>query len=119
MGRHVGETSNARASVSTAARLTSAMDEHRKLRPSLSFAFHANAGPRSNVTPVGCSHPAFSGAGFDATELAAITARVVVQATYLTPYPPLEYDWAIITFRGHPRWQSGKLERHPNCPRCR
>jgi len=29
----------------------------------------------SQVTPVGCSHPAFSGAGFDATELAAVAAR--------------------------------------------
>lgn len=77
-----------------------------------------NAGPRSNVTPIGCSHPAFSGAGFEATELAATAARVAVQATYLTRYPPLEYDWAVINFRGTPRWRSDTLEHHPSCPRC-
>jgi molybdopterin/thiamine biosynthesis adenylyltransferase len=77
-----------------------------------------NAGARSNVTPIGCSHPAFSGAGFDATELAAIAARTVIQATYLTTYPPLEHDWAVVNFRGEPRWQSGLLQRHPGCPRC-
>jgi molybdopterin/thiamine biosynthesis adenylyltransferase len=76
------------------------------------------AGPRSNVTPIGCSHPAFAGAGFDATELAAIAARTVIQATYLTTYPPLEHDWAVVNFRGEPRWQSGLLQQHPGCPRC-
>jgi molybdopterin/thiamine biosynthesis adenylyltransferase len=76
------------------------------------------AGPRSNVTPIGCSHPAFSGAGFDATELAAITARIVVQATHMTHYPSLEYDWVVVNFRGAPRWQSGILKSHPACPRC-
>ncbi len=77
-----------------------------------------NQGPRSNVTPVGCTHPAFSGAGFDASELAAIAARTVVQATYSTAYPVLESDWAVVNFRGSPRWQAGLLERHPDCPGC-
>jgi len=75
-------------------------------------------GPRSNVTPVGCAHPAFSGAGFDATELAAVVARAATQATYMTSYPALDYDWSIINFRGAPRWQHGLLERHPECPVC-
>ena len=76
------------------------------------------APPTGGVTPIGCSHPAFSGAGFDATELAAVTARTVVQATESCGYPPLGFDWTIINFRGDPRWQSGDLERHPACPLC-
>jgi molybdopterin/thiamine biosynthesis adenylyltransferase len=76
------------------------------------------APPTGGVTPIGCSHPAFSGAGFDATELVAVAARTVVQATETCGYPPLDFDWAIINFRGHPRWQSGDLKRHPACPLC-
>ena len=76
------------------------------------------APPTGGVTPIGCSHPAFSGAGFDATELAAVTARTVVQATETCGYPPLTFDWAVLNFRGDPRWQSGDLERHPACPLC-
>src|SRR5206468_10639955 len=33
------------------------------------------AGPRSRVTPIGCTSPAFSGAGFEATEAAAVVSR--------------------------------------------
>jgi len=64
------------------------------------------APPAPGVTPVGCSHPAFPGAGFDATELAALTARAVVQATGASKYPALDYDWAVVNFRGSPRWQA-------------
>jgi molybdopterin/thiamine biosynthesis adenylyltransferase len=77
-----------------------------------------NAAPRSAlVTPVNCSHPAFAGAGFEATELAAITTRVVVQATGASGYPTRVFDWAVINFRGSPRWQDGRLSKHPEC-RC-
>jgi molybdopterin/thiamine biosynthesis adenylyltransferase len=76
------------------------------------------APPGSGVTPVNCSHPAFAGAGFDATELAALTARTVVQATSATTYPALDFDWAVVNFRGEPRWQSGWLAKHPECERC-
>lgn len=72
----------------------------------------------SLVTPVGCSHPAFAGTGFDATELAAIAARAVVQTTDASTYPPLGFDWAVVNFRGAPRWTEGPLGRHPDCPRC-
>jgi molybdopterin/thiamine biosynthesis adenylyltransferase len=76
------------------------------------------APPGPGVTPVGCSHPAFSGAGFDATELAALTARMVVQATEASTYPPLDLDWAVVNFRGAPRWESDRLAKHPECARC-
>lgn len=76
------------------------------------------APPGPGVTPVGCSHPAFSGAGFDATELAGLTARTVVQATDASSYPPLDFDWVVVNFRGTSHWQSGRLDKHPDCARC-
>lgn len=72
----------------------------------------------SLVTPVGCSHPAFPGAGFDGTHLAAVVARTVVQLTGASGYPPLDFDWAVVNFRDAPRWQSGRLAKHPECARC-
>lgn len=75
-------------------------------------------GPRSNVTPVGCSHPAFSGAGFDATALAALAARTAVCATGRSQYPPLQYSYVIVNFRGEHPWRQGKLKRRPGCPLC-
>lgn len=76
----------------------------------------APAGP--GVTPIGCSHPAFAGAGFDATELAALTARTVVQVAEASKYPRFDADWAVINFRGEPRSQTGTLQKHPECGRC-
>jgi molybdopterin/thiamine biosynthesis adenylyltransferase len=75
------------------------------------------AGPRHRVTPIGCRHPAFSGAGFDATELAALAARTAVRATGAVSYPPLDYDWLIVNFRGEPMYEKGALRVHPDCPR--
>jgi molybdopterin/thiamine biosynthesis adenylyltransferase len=75
------------------------------------------AGPRHRVTPIGCRHPAFSGAGFDATELAALAARTAVRATGSVSYPPLDYDWLIVNFRGEPMYEKGALRVHPDCPR--
>jgi molybdopterin/thiamine biosynthesis adenylyltransferase len=76
-------------------------------------------GPRSNTTPVGCSTPAFSGAGFDATALAALTARTAVQVSGRSTYPPFEDDYLIVNFRGEPPSVSGRLQIHPGCPLCR
>ena len=76
------------------------------------------AGPRSNVTPVGCGHPAFSGAGFDATALAAIAARAVVGVGGWCEYPAPDYDWVVVNFRGGDPWRQGTLERRPDCPLC-
>lgn len=76
------------------------------------------AAPRTSlVTPVGCSHPAFAGAGFDASELAAVVARVVVQATGRSKYPAADFDWAVMNFRSAPRWRSGRLQRRGDCSR--
>lgn len=78
-----------------------------------------HAAARSSlVTPVGCSHPAFAGAGFDGAHLAAIVTRTVVQLTGASGYPPLDFDWAVVNFRDAPRWQSGHLAKHPECARC-
>jgi molybdopterin/thiamine biosynthesis adenylyltransferase len=79
-----------------------------------------HAAPRtSQVTPVGCSHPAFAGAGFDATQLAALIARTVIQTTGKSTYPDADFDWAITNFRSTPKWRSGRLDKHPDCDRCR
>lgn len=69
------------------------------------------------MTPRGCSHPAFTGSGFDATALAAQSARVVVQATGKTAYPPSRFDWTVMNFRGAEPVQSGRLDPHPRCSR--
>lgn len=73
-------------------------------------------GPPGSVTPVGCSHPAATGAGFDITELAASTARAIVGISGACSYPATAWDWAILDFRGDPRWQTGKLSQHAECP---
>lgn len=73
-------------------------------------------GPRSNTTPVACSTPAFSGAGFDATALGALAARITVQACGHSAYAPLGHDYVIVNFRGEKPWRQGRLEVHPNCP---
>jgi molybdopterin/thiamine biosynthesis adenylyltransferase len=75
-------------------------------------------GPRSNATPVGCSHPAFSGAGFDATALAALATRTAVAATGKSQYPSLDYNYVIVSFRGEHPWRQGTLQRRPDCPLC-
>ena len=76
------------------------------------------AAPGPFVTPVGCSHPAFAGAGFDATQLAASVARIAVQVTAASSYPALDFDWVVMNFRNPPRWRSGRLSKHPECGRC-
>lgn len=74
--------------------------------------------PVDNVVPTGCSTPTFTGAGFEATQLAAVVARTTVRSSGLTRYPPPDFDWAVLAFRGEPAWQQGKLQRIPNCQQC-
>jgi molybdopterin/thiamine biosynthesis adenylyltransferase len=73
------------------------------------------AGERSTVTPVGCRHPAFAGAGFEATELAAITARTAIRASGATEYPPLEANWIVLDFRGGEHYRQGTIDVQPDC----
>ncbi|HEX7289537.1 MAG TPA: ThiF family adenylyltransferase [Conexibacter sp.] len=75
-------------------------------------------GPTSSTTPTGCATPAFSGAGFDATALAALTARRVVQAADITEYPPAAAPLTVLDFRGEPAEQHVDLPVHPSCPLC-
>ncbi|MBV9818192.1 MAG: ThiF family adenylyltransferase [Solirubrobacterales bacterium] len=75
----------------------------------------SEAPPTSLVTPRGCSHPAFAGAGFEATQLAAVAARAVVQTSHLSSYPAASYNWAVLNFRTAPGWRSGIAQRHPDC----
>jgi molybdopterin/thiamine biosynthesis adenylyltransferase/ubiquitin-protein ligase len=76
------------------------------------------APPSSLVTLIGCSHPAFPGAGFDGAHLAAIVARTVVQVSGASSYPAVDFDWAVVNFRDAPWWESGRLAKHLECGRC-
>lgn len=79
----------------------------------------AAEGPIDNATPHGCSHPAASCAGFDVTQLAAITARTAVRAVRHIAYPTLDYDWAVVNFRPrHPPWTQGHLTPQADCAGC-
>ncbi len=72
-------------------------------------------GEQPLVLPVGCADPAFSGAGFDASELASAVARMAVRATKLSAYPPLDHNWAVVNFVDEPRWTQGMIEPNPAC----
>src|SRR5205085_6145536 len=67
------------------------------------------SGEPSEVTPIGCRDPAFTGAGFEATELAAITARAAIRATELTDYPSTGANWIVVSFRSDPHYTEGRL----------
>lgn len=73
------------------------------------------AGERSVETPIGCRHPAFAGAGFEATELAAQATRAAVRATRLSSYPETDSNWLVLNFRGEPHYQEGRLEPYSDC----
>jgi molybdopterin/thiamine biosynthesis adenylyltransferase len=72
-------------------------------------------GPLSNVTPIGCSHPAFFGAGFDATEVAAVATRLAISATGATAYPAAPFDWVVLNYRREPRRIQGTLRAREDC----
>lgn len=67
------------------------------------------------VVPVGCGSPAFSGSGFDSSELASAVARMAVRATGRTVYPQLGHDWEVLDFLGEPGRQRGALPVNPDC----
>lgn len=71
-------------------------------------------GEPSEITPIGCRDPAFTGAGFEAAELAAITVRAAVRATALTEYRENASNWIVLNFRGEPHYREGHLE--PDSP---
>ncbi|HEY6322370.1 MAG TPA: ThiF family adenylyltransferase [Thermoanaerobaculia bacterium] len=72
-------------------------------------------GERSAVTPIGCRHPAFAGAGFEATELAAIVSRRTIQALETTSYPAAQNNWIVLDFRAAPHFREGQLAPDPDC----
>jgi molybdopterin/thiamine biosynthesis adenylyltransferase len=67
------------------------------------------------VMPVGCADPAFSGAGFDASELSSALARMAIRATGLTTYPTLDHNWEVLNFASEPHFKQGTIEPNPNC----
>jgi molybdopterin/thiamine biosynthesis adenylyltransferase len=67
------------------------------------------------VVPVGCGSPAFSGSGFDSSELASAVVRMAVRATGRTAYPPLDHDWAVLDFLCEPGRRQGTLPVDPDC----
>jgi molybdopterin/thiamine biosynthesis adenylyltransferase len=70
---------------------------------------------RSAVTPIGCRHPAFAGAGFEATELATIVSRRAIQALGTTSYPATQNNWIVLAFRAEPHFREGQLAPLPDC----
>lgn len=75
------------------------------------------AAAEATATPVGCSDPAFIGAGFEASELAAVVARTSMGLISATTYPPAEFDWMVLNFRTRNPREQGRLEVHPDCRR--
>ena len=75
------------------------------------------AGERSAVTPIGCRHPAFAGAGFEATELAAIAARTAVRGDGRNRLRPLDANWIIVDFRGGDHYRQGAIDVQGDCPK--
>jgi len=67
------------------------------------------------VVPVGCGSPAFSGSGFDSSEMASAVTRMAVRATGRTAYPSLDHDWAVLDFLSEPGRRQGNLGVDPNC----
>jgi molybdopterin/thiamine biosynthesis adenylyltransferase len=74
------------------------------------------AGVPSAVTPVGCRHPAFAGAGFEATEVGAVIARTVMRLSGKSAYPGLSFNWVVMSLRADPHYLDGTADRHPECP---
>jgi len=73
------------------------------------------AGRTSSITPIGCRHPAFSGPGFEVTELAAVVSRRAIQATGITAYTCTDSNWIVLDFRGSSHFQEGHLAPLPDC----
>jgi hypothetical protein len=70
---------------------------------------------KTPIVPMGCSHPAFTGTGFDSSELASAVARMAIRATGLTSYPPLDHNWAVVNFVAEPHWRQGTFDADPCC----
>jgi hypothetical protein len=87
---------------------------------------HGDADPEEAMIAVqGCVHPTVSGAGFDAAETAAMTARLASQTMLRAEsYPDPEWDHAVANFRhgpddkDHPRFDAEALPPNKNCERC-
>jgi hypothetical protein len=84
----------------------------------------ARSDPNGEVQPGGCGTPTYTGAGFDAQEIALGGIRVAV--SFLTRehtkgYSAIDWDVAVVNLRddaGHsipPNWQTFTLEKHPSC----
>jgi molybdopterin/thiamine biosynthesis adenylyltransferase len=72
-------------------------------------------GEPGEETPIGCRDAAFTGAGFEATELAAIATRAAVRAIGLTQYPDTSSNWIVLNYRGEPHYQEGRLNLDADC----
>ncbi|MCF8035318.1 MAG: ThiF family adenylyltransferase [Desulfobacteraceae bacterium] len=85
---------------------------------------YAHGDPRGLVQPGGCGTPTYTGAGFDALEIAMGGVRMA--ASTLTEneqngYPTTPWDVAVINLRNAtgemipPHWQTFPLQKHPGC----
>lgn len=84
----------------------------------------AQAGPSAPVVVQGCSHPTVSGAGFDASELAAVTTRVVVQTILQGEgHPDADWDHVVLSYRDEagrpaPTIETARLMPREDCEEC-
>jgi hypothetical protein len=79
----------------------------------------------ASVTPIACSEPTFTGAGFDLTPLSDEAVRLVVSTLQEGTdglYPSADWDVETLALRHPdgtlqpPSWTSYKLPPNPNCP---
>jgi molybdopterin/thiamine biosynthesis adenylyltransferase len=75
--------------------------------------------PDGKIVPVGCAEPTFTGASYNALQIASFGMRFAVDA--LNPAPQFEFDVCNVAFNSAvgakivPTWTHHKIERHPKC----
>lgn len=84
----------------------------------------AEAGVAEHVMPQGCSQPTTVGAGFDASEVAAVATRLAVQTLLGMSFRESTWDHAVMNFyrpsddRTFPRFTTRSLAPHEDCVLC-
>lgn len=84
----------------------------------------AEAGVAEHVMPQGCSQPTTVGAGFDASEVAAVAARLAVQTLLGMSFRESTWDYAVMNFyrssddESLPRFTTRSLTPHEDCVLC-
>jgi hypothetical protein len=75
--------------------------------------------PQGEVIPAGCAEPTFTGANYNALQIASFGIRFAIDALNTTPQ--FEFDLCNVAFRSAtgasivPTWTPFKIERHTKC----